>query len=151
MVYRKYHGKNLRKGRVSIPSQIYSITTVTRKRLPVFADFAAARTLIGVLREHEQHGYAKTLCFVVMPDHLHWMMELTGKRNLGRVMQGVKSLTARRAGKRIWQKGFYDHALRREEDMKALARYIVANPLRAGLVNHINDYPHWDAVWLDGE
>jgi hypothetical protein len=29
-----------------------------------------------------------------------------------------------------------------------LARYIVANPLRAGLVEHLGDYPHWDAVWL---
>ncbi len=148
MSYRKYHGKNLRKGRVSIPGQIYSITTVTRHRQPVFADFAAARTLIGVLREQKEYGHAKTLCFVVMPDHLHWLMQVTGNKDLGRVMQGVKSLTSRRATKRIWQKGFYDHALRREEDVKALARYIVANPLRSGLVSHVNDYPHWDAVWL---
>ena len=36
-----------------------------------------------------------------------------------------------------------------DEDMRAMARYIVANPLRASLVEHIGDYPLWDAVWLD--
>jgi putative transposase len=32
--------------------------------------------------------------------------------------------------------------------MTSIARYIVANPLRAGLVERLGDYPHWDAVWL---
>jgi len=48
----------------------------------------------------------------------------------------------------LWQKGYFDRALRREEDLKAMARYIVANPLRAGLVEHIGQYPLWDAIWL---
>ncbi|MGH8412134.1 MAG: REP-associated tyrosine transposase, partial [Pseudomonas sp.] len=38
--------------------------------------------------------------------------------------------------------------IRRDEDLPAVARYIVANPLRAGLVEKIGDYPLWDAVWL---
>ncbi len=42
----------------------------------------------------------------------------------------------------LWQKGLFDRALRREEDLKAMARYIVANPLRAGLVEHIGQYPY---------
>ncbi|MEG2798132.1 MAG: transposase, partial [Pseudomonas sp.] len=48
----------------------------------------------------------------------------------------------------IWQKGYFDRALRREEDLKVMARYIIANPLRAGLVEHIGQYPLWDAIWL---
>ncbi|MNR61582.1 hypothetical protein D3C85_1833710 [compost metagenome] len=48
----------------------------------------------------------------------------------------------------LWQHGFHDRAIRREEDLQAVARYIVANPLRAGLVERIGDYPLWDAVWL---
>ena len=39
--------------------------------------------------------------------------------------------------------------VRRDEDLRGLARYIVANPLRAQLVQRIGDYPHWDAMWLD--
>ena len=49
---------------------------------------------------------------------------------------------------KVWQKGFHDHAIRKDEDIKAVARYIIANPLRAGLVENIGDYPFWDAVWL---
>jgi len=48
----------------------------------------------------------------------------------------------------VWQPGFHDHALRKEEDVRAVARYVVANPLRAGLVQRIGDYPHWNAIWL---
>ncbi|GGY09626.1 hypothetical protein GCM10007160_41190 [Litchfieldella qijiaojingensis] len=50
--------------------------------------------------------------------------------------------------KSIWQRGYHDRAIRDEEDIRAVARYIVANPLRAGLVNDIGQYPLWDAKWL---
>ena len=144
----KSHGVNLRKGRVSIPGQIYVITAVTRNRLPFFTNFFVARTLVRVLREHEEKGYAETLCFVVMPDHLHWLMQLGYNRELESVVRSVKALSSKRTGQRLWQKGFYDHALRREEDLKNVARYLVANPLRTEIVDNLNDYPHWDAVWL---
>ncbi|OGS93525.1 MAG: hypothetical protein A3K04_03850 [Gallionellales bacterium RBG_16_56_9] len=48
----------------------------------------------------------------------------------------------------IWQNGHHDHALREDEDVVHVARYIVANPLRAGLVKKIGDYPFRDAKWL---
>ncbi|GBH14379.1 REP element-mobilizing transposase RayT [Pseudomonas syringae pv. actinidiae] len=38
--------------------------------------------------------------------------------------------------------------MRNEQDMAGLARYIVANPLRAGLVKKLGDYPLWDAIWV---
>lgn len=144
----KPHSKDLRKGRFSEPGRIYVITTVTSRRQPLFQDFLAARTLIQVMMEHERAGFAATLCFVVMPDHLHWMMQLGEMKNLGETVQALKSLTSRRIGRPVFQKGYYDHAVRKEEDVKNLARYIVANPLRAGLVGNVNDYPHWDAVWV---
>jgi hypothetical protein len=40
--------------------------------------------------------------------------------------------------------------VRAEEDLRDAARYIVANPVRAGLCTHVKDYPLWDAVWLKG-
>jgi hypothetical protein len=48
----------------------------------------------------------------------------------------------------VWQRGFHDRALRGDEDLPAVARYIVANPLRAGLVRSVRDYPHWYAKWV---
>lgn len=131
-----------------MPGQIYLITTVTENRQPVFQNFNAARSLILLLRDEQQLGRADTLAFVIMPDHLHWLMALTSPAPLARIMKSLKALSAKNMGRPIWQPGFHDHALRKEEDLKAVARYIIANPLRAGLVSNIGDYPHWDALWL---
>ena len=89
-----------------------------------------------------------------MPDHLHWLFQLQASASLSEVMKIYKARSARAIkhylGRRgaFWQKAFYDHALREEEDLISIARYIVANPLRAGLVSHIGEYPHWDSIWL---
>ncbi|HEY4530810.1 MAG TPA: hypothetical protein VIG97_10885 [Luteimonas sp.] len=48
-----------------------------------------------------------------------------------------------------WQPGFHDRALRAEEDLLAVARYVVANPIRAGLCRGFGAWPYWDAVWID--
>jgi len=142
------HGKNLRRGRASLPGQIYHIATVTLGREPVFSDLRNARLLITSLHQAQIRDEASTLAFVVMPDHLHWLMQLGEGQSLSRVVRTVKAVTSHKLGKGIWQKGFHDHALRGDEDLVDVARYIVANPLRAGLVERLGEYPHWDAVWL---
>ena len=142
------HSKDLRKGRYSEPNRIYLITTVTGNREPVFNDFHAARILIKILKNEQELSRANTLALVVMPDHLHWLMQLTGSTELAKILQSVKTLSAKQIGRHFWEPGYHDHALRKEEDVKAIARYIVANPLRAGLVKRIGDYPHWDSIWL---
>ena len=48
----------------------------------------------------------------------------------------------------LWQRAYYDRAARKDDDIRRIARYIVANPLRAGLVQNIGDYPHWDCIWM---
>jgi len=60
----------------------------------------------------------------------------------------ITVVTTSRLGQPVWQRGFHDHAVRREEDLQALARYVVANPVRAGLVQRTGLYPHWDAIWV---
>ena len=137
----------LRKGRFSQTGQIYLITTATLQRRKVFADFDAARLLINILRIESASGSCKTLAFVVMPDHLHWLLQLE-RGSLSAVIGRVKSISAKRLGRPVWQDGFHDRALRCDDDLQAVARYVVANPVRAGLVKQVGQYPHWDAVWL---
>ena len=144
----KPHAHRLRKGRTSEANRIYFLTTSTSERKPVFSDFKYARQLIGILRGCTTMDRAQTICFVVMPDHLHWLMQLNEGQNLSDIVRTVKSLSSKQIGQRIWQRGFYDHAIRRDEDIRSLARYIVANPVRAGLVESVGAYPHWDAIWL---
>jgi REP element-mobilizing transposase RayT len=137
-----------RSGRHSQAGQVYLLTMVTLNRQAVFTEFQAARSLIRTLQAEERLNRASTWAYVLMPDHLHWLMQLGEQVDLGRCVQGVKSMVSRQLGKTVWQSGFHDRAMRKEEDLQALARYIVANPLRAGLVNRVGDYPHWDAMWL---
>ena len=48
----------------------------------------------------------------------------------------------------MWQSGYYDHVLRQEEDRLRVTAYLLGNPIRAGLVTRIGDYPFWgSAVW----
>ena len=142
------HAHRLRSGRHSQSGQIYMITVVTAERRRVFEQFSAARTLIGYLKTENDLQRANTVAFVVMPDHLHWLMQLGEGATLSQVVRGVKSLTSHRLGYAVWQRGYHDHAVRHDEDLKAMSRYVIANPIRAGLVSSVGDYPHWDAVWI---
>ena len=38
-----------------------------------------------------------------------------------------------------------------EKNLQDLARYVVRNPLRAGLVRSVYDYSLWDAIWIKSE
>ena len=95
-----------------------------------------------------------SLAWVVMPDHMHWLVQLPDGVSLERLMQIFKGRSARAlnvAGLRtgpVWQPGFHDRALRKDEDLLAAARYLLANPLRRGLVQRVGDYPLWDAIWI---
>ena len=143
----------LRIGRYAEPDRIYLLTTNTLRRQPVFSDFILGRLVVSQFRAAEEEGFANSLAWVVMPDHFHWLIELK-KGSLGELMQRTKSLSTkavrRVTGRKIglWQQGFHDRALRKDEDLVKLARYVVANPLRAGLVEKLGDYPLWDAIWV---
>ena len=156
----KFHGKDLRKARHSDNNQIYLITSVTYLRQTVFSDFNLGRIVVHEMFQQHQQQNVNSLAFVVMPDHLHWLFALQNNCSLAKVMKNVKGSSSYQIQKIrreqsvietnevLWQEGFHDHALRKEEDLVKLARYIVANPLRAGIGSKIADYPLWDAVWL---
>ncbi len=146
------HANRLRIGRCSVPGQIYLVTTVCWHRRPIFHEMVAARSVVHSLQELQNS--ADTLAYVVMPDHFHWLMRLGNRLDLSATVQAVKSRTTSRirnqAGKsvKVWQKGFHDRQLRKEDDLVDMARYVVANPVRAGLVRSVREYPFWDAIWL---
>jgi len=142
------HAADLRNGRFSQPGGVYLVTTVTRDRLPVFKFFSSARCVVHTLLTEHAADRAMTLAFVVMPDHLHWLLTLGSSVSLSQVVRTVKSVVAHHLGGRVWQQGFHDHAVRAEEDLLAMGRYIVNNTVRSGLVSKAGHYSHWDAVWV---
>jgi putative transposase len=144
----------LRKGRWSEEGRYYVLTTVTHRRTPLFKDADIARFVINEMKYLHDDGDVFSLAWVLMPDHLHWLISLSKNVDLSRIMMRMKGRSARRINAylkkqgKVWQKAFYDRALRKEDDVRNIARYIVANPLRAGLVQDIGQYPLWDAIWL---
>ena len=149
------HGRNLRVGRHSIAGQAYVLTACTWRRQRLFDDLFVGRVVVRALAFQQQQGFVEGHAFVVMPDHFHWLITLAGQRSLADVMRAVKGWSGRAInaargspGVPVWQRGFYDRAVRREDALRPAARYIVANPLRAGLVEQMGDYSLWDAAWL---
>ena len=144
----------LRKGRFSEANRIYFVTAVTQNRRSVFEDYVIGRLLVRELARERSRGELESLAYVVMPDHLHWLIQLKDGADLSKCIQRTKSFSARVLNAklgwtgRFWQKGFHDHALRKDEDLFNYARYLVANPLRARLVGSLRDYPLWDAIWV---
>ncbi|XKH59417.1 transposase [Halomonas sediminis] len=136
----------LRKGRTSSVGHDYLVTIVTRNRDQIFSSFWPACQAAHHFYHPVLSCHATTLSFVVMPDHVHWLFKLEG--NLSEAVRLYKAKVSLSLGKSVWQDGFHDHVLRKDEDLRKVARYIVANPLRAGLVDNIMDYAFWDAVWL---
>ncbi|EJM59175.1 transposase [Pseudomonas sp. GM50] len=143
----------LRIGRYAEQNRIYLLTANTLGREPVFKDYTLGRMVVHQFKQAQSEGFADSLAWVVMPDHFHWLVQLQ-KGSLGQLMCQAKSLSTRsinlatgRTGS-LWQQSFHDHALRQEESLVRVARYVVANPLRAGLVEKLGDYPLWDAIWV---
>lgn len=88
-----------------------------------------------------------------MPDHVHLLLDATSPTSdFRRLMNVWKQKTGyahvRATGARLWQNGYYDHVIRQDEDRLDVIAYLIANPLRAGLVKDVDQYPYWGSgVW----
>ena len=93
------------------------------------------------MQQLQQQQLIKSIAFVLMPDHLHWQFQLLEHATLAGVVRTFKGQTATTCRKydihKLWQKGYYDHLIRDENDLINQARYIVANPLRTKLVTTV--------------
>lgn len=146
---------DLRKGRFSQPGRVYLVTFTTAGRRPLFSRPELAMDACQAMTTARLWYRSRLLCWVLMPDHWHGMVELGELDSLPTLVQRLKSNSARIVRSRhpdagqVWEKGFHDRALRDASGVLATARYVVANPLRAGLACRVGEYAWWDAVWLD--
>lgn len=144
----------LRKGRVPLQGQVYLVTFTTALRTPLFLHHEVARSACRAMTAPRLWYSSRLLAWVLMPDHWHGLVELGAWDDLSIIVQKLKSNSARQIRaehpdvRAVWEKGFHDRAVRSDEAIQPAARYIVANPLRAGLVRHVGEYPYWNSVWL---
>lgn len=148
----------LRTGRIASPSnRAWHLTFNTHQREALFKEFEAARIVSACLHGSVAISGGEVLAWVVMPDHVHCLLRLGGAQPLGVAVAALKSGSARRVNRALgrkgplWEPAYHDRALRSGDDLRSVGRDIVANPLRAGLVDRIADYPFWNAVWMANE
>ncbi|AUM71536.1 REP-associated tyrosine transposase [Pseudomonas fluorescens] len=143
----------LRRGRYSESGRAYLVTAVVHHRRPVFSDWRIGRLLVAEFKRAHDSDQVNSLAWVVMPDHFHWLLQILDG-HLSRVIGATKARCTHSVNSMIgatgplWQSGFHDRAIRDNEELRPSADYIIANPIRAGLVECIGDYPLWDAAWL---
>ena len=92
----------------------------------------------------EEHFAVIAYCF--MPDHVHLVVAGMGpSANLEVFFVNAKRYPAVRFreqfGTRLWERGGFERVLRAEEHTPDVVRYVLENPVRAGLVSHPRDYP----------
>jgi REP element-mobilizing transposase RayT len=153
MAYHKSHSRDLRKNRLSEPGRAYLVTTSCQKRATIFSDFNLGSIVADEIRISDQADRTSTYAYVLMPDHLHWLFQLRPRQSLSSVVRRVKGRSSYRVNRSrdssgaIWETGFHDRAIRVEESLETLGNYVIQNPVRAGLVAVVDDYPLWDLLW----
>jgi putative transposase len=127
-----------------VPSQICTQDPcfyITQCALPRKTDVLSIHASQLVKAIHFYHNNLKWRCYayVIMPDHLHLLVQLHIDHSISALMKNWKSYTARKLGIK-WQKDFFEHRLRSAESIKDKAYYMELNPIRAGLVQNLNDW-----------
>ena len=121
----------------------YFITVCCRQR---------GRNLLAIpnvgypLLETIKHRHARGTWYahlgLIMPDHVHLVLRFPDlDKRVQTITSKWKEWTAK-ALKIDWQRDFFEHRLRKDENLRQKADYILANPIRAGLVDKVDDWPY---------
>ena len=122
----KSHGGNVGDGALAVPHVLLSET---------------GAVVDEVIRSMEDHyPYISVDSYVIMPNHIHLIVRITEAGPSGAMaptravipsfVSTLKGLTVRRCGEKLWQRSFYDHIIRNDDDCRQIAEYIAANPAR---------------------
>lgn len=135
----------------------YAITTTVEGRRPVFRRPEIVALCLERLREASARTNFEVLAYCFMPHHLHLLVRATQEADLVAFMRLFKQLSGyayrRSTGdpQVLWQTSYYDHVLRSEEDVHAVARYVWGNPVRAGLADSPREYPYSGSLAMEDE
>ncbi len=95
------------------------------------------------MREVKGETSFQMLGYVILDDHFHWLIKPKGA-DISKIMQSVKLRFTRRLGaekpKHSWQKRFWDHVIRDENDFQRHLDYIHYNPVKHGFAAAPADY-----------
>ena len=102
-------------------------------RNPVIAELLASTLL------HFADQRYRLFAWCIMPNHVHVLVRLLPGQNLAAVVHSWKSFSAKQANRILgargtfWQREYYDHLIRSEEEFERAIRYVAENPAKANL------------------
>jgi len=131
-----------------------AITACIEKNVRLFADSEVVRHFTDCLKTAADKRYCTVLIYCFMPDHQHLLVHgNSSQADTWRAMVDYKQQTGFWLGRNCagikWQKDFYDHIIRADEDLKSQIQYIADNPVRRGIVKNWKEYPFTGAVGID--
>jgi putative transposase len=141
------HRSNLRKGRASVSGVGYFISKcILHKDKILLNDPEIAKIVIKTFQWMISNKYIKIDGFIIMPDHYHIIMAVSGTKSLSNTMRSINQYSAKkinthlhRSG-RFWEEGFFDHALRNLQDYEMAIKYLHDNPVKTGLCSSPDEY-----------
>ena len=163
--------------RYRVAGGTYFFTLVTHQRRRFLTSPRARTYLRNAIRTIRSERPFQIVAVVLLPDHLHCVWELPpGDDDYSTRWRRIKSLftsawiaaggrEGRRSGSRaakgeqaVWQRRFYEHTVRDEEDLERCVDYIHWNPVKHDLVSRVRDYRwssfhrfvqlgHYDIEW----
>jgi len=132
----------------------YSITILTNTQKKVFQKPAVFKLVFNLLSSLAEQYKFDILAYCFMPDHLHLLVmgkftDANLKKFITMFKQQSGFVYKKKYRARLWHLSYYDHILRKEEDIKTVTRYILNNPVRKGLVPHFRDYAQEGSLVFD--
>jgi REP element-mobilizing transposase RayT len=106
---------------------------------------AVAKIVRDSLKAFDGERY-KLFAWVIMPNHIHFLLKPLNGRALEDIMHSLKSFTALEANKvlkrsgKFWMRGYFDRYIRDREHFEKAFRYIENNPVKAGLCKRPEDW-----------
>jgi putative transposase len=144
---------NYRRVKVASGSYFFTITLQNRQSSYLIDNVDFLRE---VFKEVKSQYPIYIRAIVILPEHLHTIWTLPPKdTNYSTRWQLLKSLFTRKLVKNgvnliknakgeynLWQRRYWEHAIRDETDMQRHIDYIHYNPVKHGMVNNVKDWPY---------
>jgi putative transposase len=129
----------------------YLATTCTYKRRPRFRGASTVTSSLDQILQASAQEKCEVLAYCFMPDHVHLLIAgADAEADFERFMKLAKQRSgwrhSRDTGQRLWRLGYHERVLRTDEATPDVIRYMVANPVQAGLVARAEDYPFWGSA-----
>ena len=131
--------------------RIYFVTIVAHDRQAKFLDERVAIATVDCLKKLRIEFRFNLYIYCPMPDHFHALIGPgESSRTLGGICGAFKSLSTRGHWKwhdgKLWQRQFFDHIVRNQQDFEETLEYIRMNPVRRGLVKNPEDWPYTERL-----